>query len=335
WNRAAAERDDWHYWYEDQNWAYMGDAEFAPLISNLPESLKPESRPTMEGFVVDWPDPEGVASFLAGSGIEVHRDDELLDKAIGPSGRSWHSWKKETWECNCGQPDTWDCECHPGPTIWGQPCPSCGTDQLVPIAYGYPSRSDSPDVVLGGCIIGSDRSACRACSLYVDSVGGWSRKVGLEHGPVPKEPVPPLERGLTILFAEACELLGEPIGTSPEILDALVPIGLISGAWWSRIRGLSSTCTCLGDPSSEITLASYTRRRPGGWTAEIGEWLSTSVGVLHIRSIEEPVGSAIVRRPDGRVVGVRGPNAGSLLEEAAEQFGLAMAETVTARRRSP
>src|SRR5690606_14002210 len=119
------------------------------------------------------------------------------------------------------------------------------------------------------------------------------------------------------------------------ILDSLIPMGLISGAWWSRIRGLSSTCTCLGDPSSAITLASYTRRRPGGWTAEIGEWLSTSVGVLHICSIEEPVGSAIVRRPDGRVVGVRGPNAGSLLEEAAEQFGLAMAETVTARRRSP
>lgn len=49
-------------------------------------------------------------------------------------------------------------------------CPRCGTDDIIPIRYGFPSRemferAYAGEVVLGGCVIWLDAptSHCRRC----------------------------------------------------------------------------------------------------------------------------------------------------------------------------
>ena len=50
------------------------------------------------------------------------------------------------------------------------PCPSCGSTDAVPVAYGYPSWEMSEaeirgEVVLGGCMVGPESPdyECREC----------------------------------------------------------------------------------------------------------------------------------------------------------------------------
>jgi hypothetical protein len=52
-------------------------------------------------------------------------------------------------------------------------CPSCGSTEVVPIAYGLPGpelmeRAERGEVALGGCLVsGNDpRWQCRSCGLH-------------------------------------------------------------------------------------------------------------------------------------------------------------------------
>jgi hypothetical protein len=60
-------------------------------------------------------------------------------------------------------------------------CPRCGSDRVVPIAYGLPSAADATklgDVIFGGCVIrdGNPDEGCLACGF------DWVR--GSKLGPI-------------------------------------------------------------------------------------------------------------------------------------------------------
>jgi hypothetical protein len=70
-------------------------------------------------------------------------------------------------------------------------CPACGSTQVVPIAYGYPSareweRARRGKVVLGGCVIGPDsaRWACKACC---HQFGNMEEILGQRHAATQRE----------------------------------------------------------------------------------------------------------------------------------------------------
>lgn len=45
------------------------------------------------------------------------------------------------------------------------PCPSCGGEVVLNIAYGDPVRPPGPGTVLGGCVVGADlkKWQCNRC----------------------------------------------------------------------------------------------------------------------------------------------------------------------------
>lgn len=61
----------------------------------------------------------------------------------------------------------------PGPVVQlVPPCPACGSQAVLPIAYGYPSpemweQEQRGEVVLGGCLVGPESPAyeCRDCHI--------------------------------------------------------------------------------------------------------------------------------------------------------------------------
>ena len=47
-------------------------------------------------------------------------------------------------------------------------CPKCGSEQVVPIAYGLPGpemseEADRGEIELGGCVVQRERWFCKAC----------------------------------------------------------------------------------------------------------------------------------------------------------------------------
>lgn len=57
-------------------------------------------------------------------------------------------------------------------------CPSCGSERIVPVAYGFPGPGMSEDaargkIILGGCIIREDNPAwgCRDCGRPIRAPG--------------------------------------------------------------------------------------------------------------------------------------------------------------------
>jgi len=65
------------------------------------------------------------------------------------------------------------------------PCPSCGSLDAIPIAYGYPlpetfEAAARGEVALGGCIIGDESPdyECRACGYVL----AWVNRHGGSEG---------------------------------------------------------------------------------------------------------------------------------------------------------
>ena len=47
-------------------------------------------------------------------------------------------------------------------------CPKCGSEQVLPIAYGLPGpemweMANRGEIVLGGCVVDSPQWSCQAC----------------------------------------------------------------------------------------------------------------------------------------------------------------------------
>lgn len=327
----------WSVYLEEHGWPWLAQEQAYP--PHLPPDAVTQSiTTTLDGDYLRWENPDVVIHALNEHGIPCERDDDLIDRAMGPFGLS--GWKQQVAasECACNQPRTWFCDCHPVPTLDGEQCPSCRTYQLVEIGYGLPSFTDGwpRDWYVGGCVIrGNDPvRACRACGLHLDAHGKWLRRTFF-HDPtrVVERPIPTLEQGLEAIFLEASRLFGAPLSVSSGVLHELVPVGMVAGAWWSRIPGLADTCTCLGVVDHSSVLSSYFQIAEDDWARWVGdEWGTDTVGLLHVRSIEEPIGSILVRRPDGTTAAVEGPDGSGLMAMAIDYFEIAPSERVRAFR---
>lgn len=67
-----------------------------------------------------------------------------------------------------------------------EPCPECGSGQVVPIRYGMPTReteaaADRGEVELGGCFVGRPGGdpawRCRSCRHEFGRIEGWNDDV--------------------------------------------------------------------------------------------------------------------------------------------------------------
>lgn len=50
-------------------------------------------------------------------------------------------------------------------------CPKCGSENIIPIIYGYPTNdmflaSDNDECILGGCCIGIDENSQKSLNEY-------------------------------------------------------------------------------------------------------------------------------------------------------------------------
>lgn len=222
-----------------------------------------------------------------------------------------------------------DPELHPLPALGGEECPSCGTHQLIPILYGYPRFDDGwpRDWFVGGCLVepGQPTHACRACGLHLGPDGGWLRKTFTDKPtPVAQRPLPALEVGLADLFGRAIAALGKRVTLSLESADSLIPVGYTAGPWWADVAGLDLVCSlaCGALAPEGARLSSYLRSWTGSWLLEVGAEWNHRPGLVHVHSVDEPIGSVLVRHPDGTVEIVHGVDALGLAEDALEHFAM-------------
>lgn len=329
----------WDWYFADGAWPWLVATEHQAHHPSIPEDAETRGIPTtLDGDGHVWADAYSVITALSATGVPVERDDQLVDRAMGPLGISgtWNAQDHSGWECTCRRSSTWSCQCHPLPTRRGDLCDACGTYQVVRIGYGYPTfeRGWPGDWVVGGCVPRPEVAACRACGTLFDREGRWLRgSVWEEPRPVAQTPVPPLERGLTALYLAAVEAFAAPLALDPEALDWTIPVGLISGGWWQWVPGLAAGCTCRGESSQSGHLSIYRLAQDQSWLESGSEWNTETVGVLHVSSLDEPVGSILVRRSDGEVVAVEGPDGnGEVLARATNRFDLVPTQRVRAVR---
>lgn len=333
--------ENWSWYIESDDWPWLLTYESA-LSSAIPDDAETETVPTlMDGTGLVWTDADRVITQLTAAGVPIERDDQLVDRAMGPHGYlgTWNDQELSDWECTCEQ-GAWTCECHPAPTTKGEGCPACGANQLVRIGYGYPDLSNGwwRDSMVGGCTIGRASRGCRACDTLFDHEGNWLRESFSDSATdVSRHPVPPQDRGLTALYLATTREYGSPLGISPGTLHELTRSGLIIGGWWARVPGLAEGCTCRGRAAQAVHLSVYTLARHETWLLDEGsKWTPDSVGLLHVKSIDEPVGSILIRGEDGKVTVVEGlDSTGQILWAAIEDFGLAPRRRVRAKRPRP
>jgi hypothetical protein len=69
-----------------------------------------------------------------------------------------------------------------------EPCPACGSTQVLPLAFGYPTEAMNAQVragklALGGCRCWGDerdpRWACRSCGLWWGEASAKIERAGL------------------------------------------------------------------------------------------------------------------------------------------------------------
>lgn len=70
-----------------------------------------------------------------------------------------------------------------------QPCPRCGSLDVVPIMYGYPmpeamKAAERGEIELGGCVIGErdPQRHCKACGEVFDRPGVAEQRLYLRQG---------------------------------------------------------------------------------------------------------------------------------------------------------